>query len=414
LIALGLALAAAIPARAQTTPALVDQDLTVGAGATLANAIGDLTASVQARYVPDRLFGERGAARRTANIGFRALRLLFVDVPQAQWLLVASHEVFGHGGRVREQFDGLLRFHVDLPWPYGRGGGVTVFGLDRDFTVHELQAVSVAGMEVNAVAAEQIAARSLVDGRLSPRAALRYLGFELDAFEYIQRTGDEPEAPGHDVSDFLELYNVLADATGADPLAPRTLRRHSWVSLANPMIASAVVAIGRHLATGETSGPVLAIPLWSARVMPAVRYRLTPWGPEWAASADVAWSDRSAQLVYRQGRALQQRPWGIGARYGRLTLQAWAIDVAAELWRQPPIALGAQPAFGLGLVGRDMQWGGEIRARAESQLLTLWLTGSPTTLIVDAGVKSVGFVAGEPLDRGFVLRAGLGLPLGRW
>jgi len=34
-------------------------------------------------------------------------------------------------------------------------------------------------------------------------------------------------------------------------------------------------------------------------------------------------------------------------------------------------------------------------------------------VIVDAGVKATGFVQGDPLDGGLVLRAGLGLPLGR-
>ena len=397
-------------ASAQTADALVDADLTVGAGATLANAIGDLTASVQARWVPDRLFAERGVPRRAANAGYRTARLFFVDLPQVQWLLVANHEVFGHGGRVRELFDGLLQFHIDPPWPYGRGGGVTFFGLDRDFTVHEVQAISIAGMEVNAVAAGQTARRAFAEREWTPRTALRYLAFELDAFEYIQKTSDEPERPGHDVSDFLELYNLLADATGAEPLTPRTLRRQSWISLANPMVASALVTIGEYLATGDSEGRIFAIPIGSSRVMPAARYRFTPFGPEWAVSGDVERGGTAAQVTVRVGRAPLTRPWAVAASYSGLSSRAWRVDVGLEVWRQPPLTLGAEPDFGIPRAGADLEWGGEVRARAEHPFVSLW--GSPPlTLIVDAGLKTTGFTPGEPLGRGLVLRAGLGLPL---
>jgi hypothetical protein len=36
------------------------------------------------------------------------------------------------------------------------------------------------------------------------------------------------------------------------------------------------------------------------------------------------------------------------------------------------------------------------------------------TLVIDAGIKTSGFVAGEPLRGGLVLRAGVGLPLGAY
>jgi hypothetical protein len=54
-----------------------------------------------------------------------------------------------------------------------------------------------------------------------------------------------------------------------------------------------------------------------------------------------------------------------------------------------------------------------VRGRVESPAIRLWSTLAPATFIIDAGVKSSGYIAGEPLDGGLVLRAGLGLPLGR-
>ena len=173
----------ASPAFAQFTPVLVDRSLSVGAGATLAVGAGDVVALLESEFVPDRLMEERGALQRTGNIAYRTAKLLLFDRPQEQWLMVANHEVMGHGGRVREFYDGYLRFHLDAPWPYGDGGGLTSFAPDRDVTVHELQAISVAGMEANAVGAGLFSRRAFADRRLAPREALRFLGFHLDALD---------------------------------------------------------------------------------------------------------------------------------------------------------------------------------------------------------------------------------------
>jgi hypothetical protein len=403
----------ATSAWAQNTPALVDDGLSVGAGATLAVAAGDLVARLESEVVPDRVTDERGALRRTGNIAYRTAKLLLFDRPQEHWLLVANHEVMGHGGRIREFYDGYLRFHIDAPRPYGDGGGVTTFAPDRDVTVHELQAISVAGMEANAVGAAMISRRAFASRRLAPREALRFLGFQLDALDYIQSTGDEPEPEGHDVSDFLVLYNLIGEFKGADPLSARTLRRQSWISLANPMVASAAFTIGRYLVTGNAEGPVWALPLGGWDVMPALHYRLTPYGTEWAVVTDVSHRARTAQVAFRSGRAPLTSPWGVGGTMNGWHISGWGVEVGGDLWRQPPLALGAVEDFGIDVIGAPLEWGGAVRGRVESPAIRLWSNVAPATLIVEIGAKSTGFVPGEPLDGGVVFRAGLGLPLGR-
>jgi hypothetical protein len=411
-LVIGLLLDGHHPASAQPSAlVLVDRDLSVGAGATLAAAAGLFVETVEQPLVPNRLFEEQGVARRSGNIAYRAARLVYFDWPQEAWLLVANHEVFGHGARVRELFGGYVRYRIDAPGPYGAGGGATFYEIGPDVTVHDLQAISVAGMEVNAVAAEQIAAMAFGTGRISSRTAIRYLGFELDAFDYIRGTLDEDDRGGHDVADFIELYNLGAEIVDAEPLTARTLRRQTLVSLANPMLVSAVIGIGRYLATGVTDSPVLALGIGPVRMMPVTRYRLTPFGPEWALTSDVAIGAHVGQVSVRVGRAPLARPFGAGVSYSGLRVGAWLLGVALQGWRQPPLARGATPDFGLSLIGRDLDWGGRVRVRAESPLAKLGWSDSPLTLVVDAGLKSNGFVVGEPIEPGLVLRAGFGIPI---
>jgi hypothetical protein len=57
--------------------------------------------------------------------------------------------------------------------------------------------------------------------------------------------------------------------------------------------------------------------------------------------------------------------------------------------------------------------GGMLRGRVERPLVPVWFSAHHATLLIDLGVKSAGFVPGEPMRRGALVRAGLGFPFGR-
>jgi hypothetical protein len=401
-----------LTAQAQTTPVLFDPHISVGAGASIAVGAGDLVAQLEHIVVPDRVTAEQGVGHRSANIAYRTAKLLLFDRPQEHWLMVANHEVFGHGGRVRELFGGYLRFHLDVPPPYGEGGGVTYFAPDRDVTVHELQAVTVGGMEANTVGGAALSTRAFRERQLAPREALRYLEFELDAFDYMRHTPDEAAHEGHDVADFIRLYNVTAAAVGGETLTAHTVRGENWINLANPMVASAAFTIGRYLATGAETTHVFTLPIGSWRVMPAMRYRLAPFGPEWEVTTDLGEAAHVGQASFRIGRAPLTSPWGLMLAVDLTRVRGWRIGVSGDFWKQPPLALGSSPDLGIEAIGAELEWGVALRSRVESPAIH-W-TRFPATFVVEAGGKSSGFVKGEPLDGGLVLRAGLGLPLGRW
>jgi hypothetical protein len=399
----------AVPARAQDTlPILFDRHMTIRAGATVTAGVGELVARAEDAVVPARLFVERGVARRATNIGYRFSKLLFFDLPQAQWLTVANHEVMGHGARLRERFDGFIGYSIDAPAPYGAGGGATFFTFDRPPTMAEDMAVSAAGMEADAVAARVVAERAFHGGRLPWRTAIRYLNFELDTFYYVRGTGDDlaAEGAGHDVAQFLRTYNDVAVAAGATPLAPGTARREVLASLANPMFGMAAYAIGRYVWTGADNVTVPAFSIGDVRFLPLVRYQLTPYGTEWAVTSHLSGRRWPSRIEVRIGRAPGVRPCGLAVeRRSLTTVQSWRIDLGAEVWRQPDVAARVDPA------SRPLETGLHIRGRAERPLLPVWFMAQKATAIVDVGVKTAGFVPGEPLGAGFVWRIGIGIPI---
>jgi hypothetical protein len=404
-------IAATSPALAQqaTSPALIDRDFTVGAGATISATLGEAGARAEDAVVPHRLFQEQGALRRGGNISYRLLKYAFFDAPQESLLMVFNHEVFGHGARLRERFDGPIGYHFQAPSPYGRGGAYTAFVFDREPAPYEQLAVHGGGMEASSVAAALTADHALTQGTWRPRDAIRYLTFELDTLSYVLST-DEAEEPGQDVADFLHAYNDMAAAVGASPLTTRTLRREALVGLANPMLAYSVYGIARYVWDGSTNMPVPMASIAGVRYLPMFRYRLAPYGTEWSLVNELGGRVRPMQIELRVGRAPSATPWGIRVRQRQIALwRGWRADGAVDVWRQPPLANS-----GFDLSKTDTRIGGEFRARFERALSPVSSSVHRPTLVIDAGIKTSGFVAGEPLRGGLVLRAGVGLPLGAY
>jgi hypothetical protein len=412
-IAAVIAAATSWPAVAQQPAAnvLVDRDLTVGAGASIAAAIGAVVARGEDRSVPHRMLAEcpdepnpdrpsgKCGARRAANIAFRLAKHAFFDAPQEHLLLVFDHEVFGHGARLRERFDGPIRYHIQPPSPYGGGAGVTSFVFGRAPTPYEALAVRAGGMEATSLVAAVVAEQAFADGTWHARDALRYLTFELDPLLYIAGTKEQEEA-GHDVGDFIQTYNSVATATGARTLTPRTLRRGSLVGLANPMFAFAAYGVARYWWSGATNVAVPAVSIGGVRYLPLFRYRLTPFGTEWSLVNALGGRVRPSEIEVRIGQSMDTRTWGIGARQRDVAKWAgWSVDAAVDVWGQPPV-----DAFAASLAAFDSHVGARVGGRVGHPL-------ARARIVVDLGVKTSGYVPGDPLRSGVVARAGIGLPL---
>jgi hypothetical protein len=372
-----------------STTLLVDRDISPAAGATATITLGRLVAHAEDRFVPLRLFADQGKLRRATNASYRLAKLALFDDPQENWLRVANHELFGHGGRLRELFDGRVSYALPAPPPYGRGGGATYFSLDRTPTVEEILAVTVGGMEANRMMARFLTQDALTSGRWHYRDARRYLYAEYDTIHYIRGTNDHEEE-GHDVGDFLKIYNEVATADDAKTLNARTLRRRVLVGFANPMIVySYYSAFISYVWSGHADAPVPMLHLGATRYLPMARFQLTPFGTEWVVDNAFVRNGRFIDATIRAGQTIGARTWGVGLQTTRLAAwKGWTFDGEGDLWHQP-------------------EWGGEMTATAHRQVTHLPRSHETLALVVQAGYKTNGFLAGERIHQGGVVRIGM-------
>ena len=358
------------------------------AGATATVTVGRLIARVEDRFVPLRLFEERGRLRRGTNATYRLAKLALFDDPQENWLRVANHEVFGHGGRLRELFDGPHRLRAscasavrprrrrhlfparsraDRRRDAGRDGG-------RD------------GGEPDDGA--RLAEDALIAGHWHYRDARRYLYAEYDTIHYIRRTNDH-EKEGHDVGDFMKIYNEVATDNHEKTLNARTLRRRVLAGFANPMIAySFYSTFVSYIRNGRETAPVPMLRIGATRYLPMARFQLTPFGTEWIIDNAFVRNGRFLDATVRAGQTIGARTWGVGLQTTRLAAwKRWTVGGEGHLWHQP-------------------EWGGEVTATADRRVGTVAWLRRPVSVVVQGGYKTNGFLAGERIHQGVVLRIG--------
>ena len=381
--------AGAQPAAPPPTPLLIDRDMLPGPGATVTNGLARLLADGEDLFVPLRLFTDEGKLRRGTNAAYRLLKLGLFDDPQENWLRVANHEVFGHGGRLRELFDGDISYELPPPPPYGRGGGATFFEFTRTPTVEEVLAVTVGGMEANYVMARAIAQDAMTTGRWNYRDAIRYYYSEYDTIRYI-RSVQPLEEEGHDVGDFLRVYNNVATKAGEDTISPRQLRRNVLASFANPLIAySYYSTFISYVWQGRTTAPVPMIHFGATRYLPMMRFHLTSFGTEFVLDNAFVRNGRFVDITLAWGQTVGARPWSIGALATRMaSVKQWTIGAEGAVWHRP-------------------EWGGQFAVTASR---ALGVRGPLALAVVgEGGFKTDGFAPGDRLHQGAFLRIGAAL-----
>ena len=191
------------------------------------------------------------------------------------------------------------------------------------------------------------------------------------------------------------------------PLTATSLKRRALLMLGDPVLAYSAYGFAvSYLVQGRAVAAVPMIPLpHDVRYLPAVAFAMTPYGTEWTTEHNLRVGERLTRISLRFGGAGVSRPWGAGVVATRVARVGPVVaDVSADFWRQPPLdAPPSSPALTAGGLAA-------ITARA-----ALGGQGSSGRLGIttQVGYKSAGFVPGERLRSGAIVRAGLTVALDR-
>ncbi len=347
------------------------------------------------------------------GIPARLLRTVFFDAPVAWWFGIVQHEVFGHGGRVRE-FGSTASVHLGSPW----GGGRASTSFDAaGFTPEQLLLTRVAGSEANGWAATRME-REAVGGR--PFGGLDLLFLVSNRYvttRYVLRTTPDPVhdpgrfyqelASGGDVANYLvdlarrfTTEGTIVTPSSVDPVVAsewRRLRRQAWWNAADPGAWLALACAFRHVIRGDAPSPVLVPQIGGRRFLPVLS---ADWYPDGgvislevivgrAEEARSASSQGWVSIVARRGAGRAGSFGAVGAATDRLwETRLLRIGGEAEVWNRP----GAPPRGGMRI---------SLSARK----------GRLKAFYIDVGAKGAGHWPGRPAAPGVFFSLGLVVPL---
>jgi hypothetical protein len=386
-----------------------DSYMTPAAGAQGLLTVQHLLASAEDRWLPLKIGSERSRPGLALGILYRAGKFIALDMPQDHFFLVVAHEVFGHGARFRELGDGRIRYGFDAPIPYGSGDAFTRFNGFFPLSPLANLNVSAAGIDAQHALADAIAERAVARRRLHYREAWLYFESRMAAVSYAL-SASPTSSEGHDIADFLDTFEKACTAP-CSPLTRNYVQRRALLALADPLLFYSVYGLAvSYIGNGTTTGPMPLIPVGGGvRLMPSLGYALAPYGAEWSFRTSVHQEQRAQNrerritgITLRVGNTGASSTWGFSAR-GADVMRVWGLNIglAVDIWKQPEL-LADQTSdpqhIGAGAVAT-------VVVPIPRILRSPWTDG----IQISAGYKSQGFVPGEQLSGGGVVRAGIAL-----
>lgn len=414
LLPLALLLLAAGAAAQPRYALTADWPLTAEAGAQNVLFAQRATVILEERLLPARLWDEGSLGRKAAGIGYRLGRLVLLDYPLDHLAFLVQHEVFGHGARFREFGWEQAGYQLVLPWPYGDGSGAAAFippagGRTRD----EVVAAALHGSHASEVLAARIRRNALLRGRLHVREATLYLRAGTDLMTYVRITSADAPA-GNDVRAWLENLNRRAEAEGIGArLDLANLKRQALLGLLDPALYAGLYAVLKtYLYDGDEALRFPMIPIGRAGYLPALRFGWSPFGSTLTLDNVLRLDGRVLRLYATRTDPTLYAAWGAGLEAAEIVRAGPAsLDLRLDVWSQPALRLDPTDRHPDGSLRAS---GGGLGGAASATLFhsadaALGWKGWQAGFVLEAGYKTVGFVAGERLEAGPILRLGISL-----
>lgn len=345
-------------------------------------------------------------AKNASACFWRFSELYLGWLPVNSIAIVAQHEIFGHGYRIRDINRGRAKvkgYKFDIPLPYGEGGASTRYNISNSLTTTEDTAIAMAGVESTAILALLTKCKWLEAHCVDPRQTILYLLGQHDLNLYIGSLNiPDDDLDGHDIHAYIQSLNY----TYTDNfLSGARLRSLSWINLGDPFTFYSIYAWWHYVFSGkETRIPM--IPIYNMRYLPGTRLGLTPFGPEFFLENFLLQGKRPIYFYAKGGRHAKNRYGGFGFYAPKIwAISNWFMGLRLDTWRQPKLLLKPSPIpFSDIDVSQKPDKNNPLYPYSEQHLMRLGIAASITVAYngrsgceMELGYKSNGFLPGYAL-----------------
>jgi len=344
----------------------------------------------------------------------RILELGFIWSPLARAEMVVQHEVFGHGYRIRDIGSNRVKvegYQIDMPPPYGQGGGVTRYSFNTDLTSFQEIAISIAGVEASTILANRLKMKWMESLILDTKKASLYLQSYLDLTNYILSMEDSFLFPdtGHDIKSYIYWLN---NTYYEDELKSSDLKEAVIVNFLDPMIYYSIGSFFYYIFTGKDI-KIPMIDIKGVKFLPNFRLGLAPYGPEYFLENFFSYKNRAIYSYLRAGNYNNNTFWGIGLEYPKLyEFNLNTIGFRFDLFHQPKIySKEAMTIFDRVQVGYTSEELNHMIYGMAANIIydRRFSKKSNISIFTEIGYKTEGFIPGFSLEKGPIFRLGIGL-----
>lgn len=345
--------------------------------------------------------------RKNVNRFFRLSKGFFWDLPIASLFSISQHEIFGHGYQYRNFNYIKNSYNINMPWPYGKGGGFARRGTlesPRIRSKHEDISIYYGGAEATRLFSNTITKKWILSDSIHYKEA--FLGLRTFNSPHLAMLFMKEITPESfdDFSRYLVGVNNYYGYSGLDnhKLTRNHIRKKALINFLNPFIGMSFYSvIVNYSFKGETNGKLNWIKMGRIKYLPSFRIGLTPFGDETFFESFLKKENKAARVYYRHGNPVFEKFNGFGIETIHLFnfSKKIILDFNLDGWKQPELELGGEE-IRLSKKG----FGGLVKINFQ---IRMWESPQPVYLSGQIGYKTDGYIEGEPLSKGLILRYGI-------
>jgi hypothetical protein len=280
----------------------------------------------------DRLAGPERIPSRFWGTALRLAELVLIDTPLAISTQTFAHELFGHGGRVRE-LGGVATYVWKAPFPYGTDSSFYERSFLRPLTPDEQTLIAQGGLALEGVQRELTLHTAF-------EAGVWGHGDAMNSFAWALHLAGYGALKSGDVANWTQ---TMAERSSLQQpgLQQSYLISAALMEFLDPVFLYSVYAIfARFLFHGERSGPLPALQLQGVALAFSTHLDPVPWGVEYRLDLLA----RTGTALFFLAPRLGVGPGGSSAGV-TLGLRGLRLDdrvrLGAELdcWTQPALSV---------------------------------------------------------------------------
>lgn len=358
-----------------------------------------LYATLDKNYIPSSIFKEKHTVGKLGNIAYRFAKFWYLDFELSAWAFRTQHEYFGHTVRAKQA--GYYDAWPVIGYPYfSKNKGLTYIGERIGYSsVHENKLINSGGTEANNILAKNIFAKTLLNNEILYQQSLLYFGnntYQSLGFLFVNDISDI-----QDVKYYNKYVIYKADKTKVN----QQFKTLAWLDiLIDPMNYISMYSIfknyiyeGKH----TTKIPMLRIG-GKFRYLPDFRYVLTPYSPELMYENYFKFDDKLLNITIRHAALTFHKSFGISVKlYNYNISDRLCCDSQISYWKQPELKIYNDSNEKIIFDEKDLGL-----AFIQSTYYRL-ANKNDFSLMLAVGYKTGGYLEGEILDKGLILRGGL-------